>query len=106
VAARGRCFLIIVRLDVHEPRGLRIRLSFSVSVFVSFVVFVGGGGRRGRGVGVRERVLIRGLSGIRVRDLIRGAKIAPGWDLLIAGPSGWTGGAAVAEKGGGGTRYR
>jgi hypothetical protein len=57
VAARGRCFLIFVRLDVHNPRGLWldglcIRLNSSLSDFLFFVVFVGGGGRGGRGVGV------------------------------------------------------
>jgi len=71
---------------------------------VIFVVFLGGGGR-GRGIDVRERVLIRGLSGIRVR--VGGAeKVAPCWDLLVAGPGGWAGSTtegAMAEKGGSGT---
>ncbi len=55
-AGRGFRGLVLVRLDVHEPRGL---------------VVVGrgrgrGGGGRGRGVGVRERVLVRGVTGVRV----------------------------------------
>jgi hypothetical protein len=58
VAVRGRCCLILVRLDVHKSRGLglgfgfddlriHICLSFSLSVSVFFVVFVGGRGRGG-----------------------------------------------------------
>jgi hypothetical protein len=59
VAARGCCYVVFVRLDVHKPRGLGlcfclgglhicIRLSVTRNVFVFFVVFAGGRRRGGR----------------------------------------------------------
>jgi hypothetical protein len=62
VTARGCCYVVFVRLDVHKSRGLGlcfdlgslhicIRLRFSRNVIVFFVVFAGGR-RRGRGIDV------------------------------------------------------